>query len=97
MRARRVPDVGDRGAAELCRTRHAPAHHREFALAIGDADDWRGIVDEHAGQRRYVGAWERLFNLVQKRGVQLGMVFLDGTNIRAHQKAAGVTRKGVSR
>ncbi len=41
-----------------------------------------------------VGVWERLFNLVQERGVQLGMVFLDGTNIRAHQKAAGAPRKG---
>jgi len=35
------------------------------------------------------GIWERLLSLVQERGVQLGMVFLDGTNIRAHQKAAG--------
>ncbi len=41
-----------------------------------------------------LGVWERLFNLVQERGVQLGMVFLDGTNIRAHQKAAGAPRKG---
>ena len=41
-----------------------------------------------------LGVWERLFNLVQERGVQLGMVFLDGTNIRAHQKAAGAARKG---
>src|SRR3954452_18739478 len=27
--------------------------------------------------------------LAQERGVQLGMTFLDGTSIRAHQKAAG--------
>jgi transposase len=40
------------------------------------------------------GAWERLLSLVQERGVQLGMVFLDGTSIRAHQKAAGAARKG---
>jgi len=26
--------------------------------------------------------------------VQLGMVFLDGTTVRAHQKAAGAARKG---
>lgn len=38
--------------------------------------------------------WERLLALVQERGVRLGMVFLDGTNIRAHQKAAGASRKG---
>ena len=41
-----------------------------------------------------LGIWERLFNLVQERGVQLGMEFLDGTNISAHQKAAGAARKG---
>lgn len=35
------------------------------------------------------GVWERLLALVQERGVELGMVFLDGTNMRAHQKAAG--------
>ena len=38
--------------------------------------------------------WERLLTLVQERGVQLGMVFLDGTNVRAHQKAAGAARRG---
>ena len=27
-------------------------------------------------------------------GIKLGMTFLDGTNIRAHQKAAGASRKG---
>ena len=41
------------------------------------------------------GAWERLLALVQARGVQLGMVFLDGTSIRAHQKSAGARRKGA--
>lgn len=41
-----------------------------------------------------LGAWERLLALVQKNGLELGMTFLDGTNIRAHQKAAGVNRKG---
>lgn len=41
-----------------------------------------------------LGVWERLLSLAQARGVALGMVFLDGTNIRAHQKAAGAARKG---
>ena len=41
------------------------------------------------------GVWERLLTLVQERGVRLGMVFLDGTNVRAHQKAAGAKRKGA--
>ncbi len=40
------------------------------------------------------GVWERLLTLVQERGVQLGMVFLDGTSVRAHHKAAGAARRG---
>src|ERR1700760_1988323 len=35
------------------------------------------------------GVWERLFELVQQRGIGLGMVFIDGTTIRAQHKAAG--------
>ena len=42
-----------------------------------------------------LGVWERLLRLAQERGVQLGMTFLDGTSIRAHQKAAGAARKGA--
>ncbi len=41
-----------------------------------------------------LGVWERLLALVQARGVELGMTFLDGTNIRAHAKAAGAAKKG---
>ena len=41
------------------------------------------------------GVWERLLALVQERGVKLGMVFLDGTSVRAHQKAAGAARRGA--
>ena len=33
--------------------------------------------------------------MAQERGVQLGMTFLDGTNIRAHHKAAGAAHKGA--
>jgi len=40
-----------------------------------------------------LNVWERLLALVQERGVQLGMTFLDSTNIRAHQKAAGAAKK----
>lgn len=36
-----------------------------------------------------LGVWERLLAMAQARGVELGMAFLDGTSIRAHQKAAG--------
>jgi hypothetical protein len=42
-----------------------------------------------------LGAWERLLEAAQRRGgVEVGMAFLDGTNIRAHHKAAGATKKG---
>jgi transposase len=41
-----------------------------------------------------LGVWERLLELAQARGIQLGMTFLDGTNIRAHAKAAGTAKKG---
>ena len=44
-----------------------------------------------------LGVWERLLTLAQQRGVQLGMTFLDGTSVRAHQKAAGAARRGVLR
>ena len=40
------------------------------------------------------GVWERLLALVQERRVKLGMVFLDGTSVRAHQKAAVAVRRG---
>jgi transposase len=40
------------------------------------------------------GVWERLLELVQQRGVSLGMTFIDGTNIRAHHKAAGAQKGG---
>jgi hypothetical protein len=36
------------------------------------------------------GVWEKLFEILKAAGEsQLGMVFLEGTVIRAHQKAAG--------
>lgn len=41
-----------------------------------------------------LGGWERLLALVQKQGVALGLTFLDGTNVRAHQKAAGAAKGG---
>jgi hypothetical protein len=40
-----------------------------------------------------LGVRERLLVMAQERGVALGMAFLDGTAIRAHQKAAGALRK----
>ena len=44
-----------------------------------------------------LGVWERLHRLVQEhRGLELGMVFLDGTVIRAHQKAAGARKHDLT-
>ena len=39
------------------------------------------------------GIWQRLFEKVRDRDQALGMVFLDGTTIRAHHKAAGAAKK----
>ncbi len=39
------------------------------------------------------GIWQRLFEKVTDRDQALGMVFLDGTTIRAHHKAAGAAKK----
>jgi transposase len=59
---------------------------------------WRAIPSElgpwwRAAQTfirwAHPGMWERLLELAQERGVKLGMAFLDGSNSRAHQKAAG--------
>src|SRR6185437_15375279 len=40
------------------------------------------------------GVWERLFELVEQRGIALGMVFIDGAVIRAQHKAAGAKKRG---
>ena len=42
------------------------------------------------------GAWERLLGLAQEHagGLELSLTFLDGTNVRAHAKAAGAPKKG---
>lgn len=43
-----------------------------------------------------LGVWEKLPALVPERqGVELGMVYLDGTTIRAHAKAAGARKRGA--
>src|SRR3954452_15234632 len=42
----------------------------------------------------HLGVWECLLKAAQEGGIALGMAFLDGSNIRAHQKAAGAARKG---
>ena len=56
----------------------------------------RGLVARRTdlNPRPRAGVWERRLALVQECAVQLGMVFLDGTNIRAHAKAAGAAKRG---
>ncbi len=94
---------------EACRPK-GKTPPRELRRTIGailwrhrNGATWRAIPGEHgpwwtAAQLfirwARLGAWERLLSLVQARGVQLGMAFLDGTGIRAHRKAAGAARKG---
>ncbi len=41
--------------------------------------------------------WVRLLSMAQECGIELGMAFLDGTSIRAHQKAAGAAAKAPLR
>ena len=41
-----------------------------------------------------LGVWDRLLDMAKAKGVELGLVFLDGTSIRAHAKAAGASKKG---
>ena len=93
---------------EQCRP-HAkvpPSHLRRTISAIlwrhQNGAKWRSVPAElgpwwMAAQTfirwSRLGVWERLLTLVQERGIQLGMAFLDGTNVRAHQKAAGAARQ----
>ena len=44
-----------------------------------------------------LGVWERLLALVQERGVQLGMTFLDGTNMELEDMDTRKTLKVSAR
>ena len=94
---------------EACRPRGKTRHHdlRRTIEAIlwrhQNGAKWRAIPAElgpwWAAAQTFIrwsrlGVWERLLEAAQARGVALGITFLDGSNIRAHQKAAGATRKG---
>ena len=97
---------------EACRphAKVAPSHLRRTIGAIlwrhANGAKWRSIPAElgpwwMAAQTfirwSRLGVWESLLVLAQERGVQLGMTFLDGTSVRAHQKAAGAVSKGATR
>ena len=86
-----------------------PHELRQTIAAIfwrhGNGAKWRAIPAELGPWWRAAqlfirwaqhGAWERLLGLAQERagGLALGLVFLDGTTIRAHAKAAGAPKKG---
>jgi transposase len=94
---------------EECRPKGKTRHHdlRRTIEAIlwrhQNGAKWRAIPAEFGPWWRAaqtfirwarLGVWERLLEVAQARGVQFGMTFLDGTNIRAHQKAAGAAKKG---
>ena len=43
-----------------------------------------------------LGVWERLLEVAQSRGIALGMIFIDGSTIRAHHTAAGAEKRGAT-
>ena len=93
---------------ERCRphAKVAPSNMRRTVSAVlwrhANGAKWRSIPAElgpwwMAAQTfirwARLGVWDRPLGLVQERGVELGMTFLDGTSVRAHQKAAGAGPK----
>jgi len=97
---------------DVCRppAKVAPQNLRQTVSAIvwrhENGAKWRSVPDElgpwwKAAQTfirwSRLGVWDRLLTLSQKGCVQLGMTFLDGTNIRAHHKAAGAAKKPTPR
>jgi transposase len=93
---------------EACRP-HAKVPPRDLRRTIsaifwrhGNGAKWRALPEEFGPwwmaaqifiRWSRLGVWERLPAMAQARGVELGMAFLDGTSIRAHQKAAGAAVK----
>ena len=95
---------------EQCRPAHKTEHdnlRRTIEAIVWRHDNgakWRSIPP-HLGpwwmaaqtfnRWSHHGVWEQLLERAQQRdGLKLGMAFLDGTTIRAHQKAAGAAKKG---
>ena len=94
---------------EACRPK-GKTQHRDLRRTIEaiiwrhqNGAKWRSIPAElgpwWAAAQTFIrwsklGVWEDLLDLAQAQGVSLGMVFLDGTNIRAHHKAAGAKKGG---
>ena len=97
---------------EVCRP-HAKVPPRYLRRTIGanlwrhdNGAKWRALPAEHGpwwmAAQTFIrwaplGVRERLLALVKERGLQLGMTFLDVTNIRAYQKAAGAAENAMLR
>ena len=96
---------------EQCRSPHKTEHanlRRTIEAIIWRHDNgakWRAIPP-HLGpwwmaaqtfnRWRHHGVWARLLERAQQRdGIKRGMAFLDGSTIRAHQKAAGAAQQGA--
>ena len=99
--------AADRGGAATGQdtAQGAAPDHRGIFWRHRNGATWRAIPAElgpwwQAAQLfirwAEAGAWERLLELAQDHagGLELGLAFLDGTNIRAHAKAAGAPKKG---
>src|SRR4051812_43307604 len=80
-RHRRICDARSRRSSGGIRTAPSGEPFRWRAIP-GDLGPWWRAAQIFIRWAR-AGVWERLLSLVQERGVQLGMVFLDGTNVRA--------------
>ena len=55
---------------------------------------WRKAARISIRRARLGGVRDRLLAMAQKRGVEPGMAFLDGTGVRAHARAAGASKRG---
>src|SRR4051812_21107439 len=73
-----------------------PAHGAKWRSIPAELGPWWIRAQTFIHWTR-LGAWDRLLALAQERGVQLGMTFLDGTSVRAHQKVAGAGPKTALR
>ena len=91
-----VPAAGEGGAAEPApddeRNPVASSERSEVAGGAGGAGTWWKAAQTFIRWTK-LGVWEQLLLPVQNDRVELGMTFLDGTNIRAYQEAAGAPRK----
>ncbi len=89
----KVPHADLRRTMEAIIWRHQ--NGAKWRCIPAELGPWWGAAQTFIRWAR-LGVWEHLLELAQERagGVELGMAFLDGTNIRAHRSAAGAAKKG---